>query len=458
MLSIIRCLLGIPPNATSSLIEQYDVYPLHLLDNLSDVCRNVAPSIGQAAQHWRLAQMAGRFRRNAIGVLEVHVPHEFSLQVPAVRYKHTNFDMDPNEHPLGKLLPHVTTYPSLQHSCGHFRDFCSSTDAPGHMADYFTSDEPPIALRVTSFRDSTLVAVSWSHTIADAMAFRDLVSTWCQVLAGNEDLVPQVLGAWQDAAASIWEAQAPNPEPYIWKSKMLTGLQFFRFALRFVWLLCTQRSVGARTLFITASFVANLRDRASAEVPDASFISDGDVLSVWLSRLIVSVNEWTGPVTLLNVVDIRSRLPSVFEKPGVYLQNLTMPSFVFLESSVIKNSALGLLASHVCNSIVSQTTEAQTRAIYSLAIPHVKQGNRAPVFGDANSSLVPISNWAKAKFIETVDFSPAVLRAGSSSMTRTNPPGRMVYQITSQVKQSTLNRNTAVIIAKDDAGNYWINL
>jgi hypothetical protein len=320
------------------------------------------------------------------------------------------------------------------------------------------SDEPPISLRVSSFLDATIVAVSWSHALFDALGFRDLVSAWCQVLAGRENEIPKVLGARDDAARHIWESGLPTKESYMWQSKMLDGFRFVWFALRYSWHLLWHRKVGARTLFLPSSFVAQLRRETTANLPSGSFVSDGDILSSWLARLIISVNQWSGPVTFLNVVDIRSRVPTVFEKTGIYLQNLTMPSLTFLDAAKVLNSSLGSVAAEIRQSIAAQTTEAQIRALYRLAIPYVKQNGRSPLFGSPGSNIVPISNWSKAKFIEVVDFGPAVIRAGQKDSGRRNPSGKMVYQITSQVKQAMVIRNTAVIIANDHSGNYWVNL
>lgn len=474
MASSILRLFGLGGSTAPHVVDSDEVYPLHLLDSMPQISEHTpvvlmrfndvldADKLHEAlvkllqTGDWR--KLAGRIRRNAVGKLEVHVPKMFTPQRPAAHYSHNTFDVNIDEHPLGKQLPLATKQPSLQHSSSHFAEFCWRSGAPGSLSDYLNSDEPPISLRVTSFLDATIVAVSWSHALSDALGFRDLLSAWCQVLAGREDEIPKVLGAHDDAARHIWESEVPTKEPYIWQSKMLDGFRFAWFALRFISQLVWHRKVGARTLFLPSSFVAQLRREATASLPSESFVSDGDILSSWLVRLITSVNQWTGPVTFLNVVDIRSRVPTVFDKLGIYLQNLTMPSLTFFDAASVSNSPLGAVATEIRQSIAAQTTEAQIRAVYRLSVPYVEQTGRPPMFGSPNSNLIPISNWSKAKFIEVVDFSPAVIRTGKEDPGRRNASGKMIYQITSQVKQAAIIRNTAVIIAKDDFGNYWVNL
>lgn len=450
-----------------------DVYPIHILDGIPAVSEHTpvvlmrfneildAHKMHQSLvrvlerEDWR--KLSGRIRRDEKGQLQLRVPRPFTAERPAVRYTHETFDLDIGEHPLGKQLPKTTEEPSLQHS-SYFGEFCWAPGAPGHLADYLRGDEPPIALRVTSFRDATLVAVSWSHVLTDAMGFANLVKAWCQTLAGRESEIAVVADPKVDAAAPIWEREPPVAEPYIWNAMMLTGLKFFWFVICFVWELVYWRNVGARTLFLPAPFIARLRKQAEQDVPEGAFISDGDILCVWLARLIVAVRQQSRPVTLLNVVDLRSRVPSVFEKDKIYLQNLSMPSITFLNSSSMLSGSLGALALEVRQSISLQTTEAQISAIYRISMPHVKSKGNAPLFGEPNAVLLPVSNWSKAKFLELIDFSPAVISTGTDSAVPQILSGKPIYMITSQVKQSPLIRNTAVIIAKDYAGNYWVNL
>ncbi|KAH8671645.1 hypothetical protein BX600DRAFT_459440 [Xylariales sp. PMI_506] len=461
---------ALPPDADTD-----DVYPVHVLDNMTGVkescpivlmrfndvldAEKLHASLVRVLELGDWKKAGGRFRKDAAGRLQLRVPKSFTAERPAVRFSRATFDIGIEEHPLARQLPRETAAPSLQLSPDHFGEFCMSPGGQaGELNDFLECDEPPMSLRVTTFSDATLVAVSWSHIVADAGAFKEIVAAWCQVLAGQEDQVAPVLGAREDAAVGLWEGEDPNPEEYMWQSKMLEGLRFLWFGLRFAWEILTMRKVTARTLFLPASFVAELRREAEGDLKDGTFISDGDILCAWLARLFVASRQWNGPVTVLNVVDIRGRAPSFFSKAGVYLQNLTMPSLTFLTSSELLSGPLGILASGVRHSIAQQVAESQIRAIYRKAIPYVKSKGRPPVFGHPTMLLVPVSNWTKSKFIESVDFSPAILRAGDVSPERRNPPGKMVYQITAQVKPQAMVRNTAVIIAKDHSGNYWVNL
>lgn len=457
------------PEATSDY-----VYPVHLLDNMTGATESnpvvlmrfndvldadkLHISLVKVLEKGDWRKAAGRFRRDPAGNLQLCAPARFTSERPAVRYSHTVFDIGIEEHPLARKLPRTTAQPSFQYSSDHVMPFCWEPGAPGTLTDYLQGDEPPIALRITSFLDATLVAISWSHVLADAVGFRHIVQAWCQVVAGREGDVAPVIGAREDAAVPIWETEMPKQERYIWESKMLMGLNFIWFLLRFAWQIISKRKVISRTIFLPASFIAKLRQEAENDLSKGSFISDGDILCAWLSRMIVSANSWTGPVALSNIVDIRSRILSVFKPNGVYIQNLFMPSMTLLPSRQILVKPLGIIASEVRRSLSLQTTDAQIRALYRHVIPHLKKKGFPPLFCDPDMLVVSISNWSKAKFVESVDFSPAVIRLGDQGVDRQNPPGSMVYQIAGQVKKSQMNRNSAIIIARDHSKNYWVNL
>jgi hypothetical protein len=455
-------------------MNSWDIYPTHRFDDhaaihdsspcwlmrFNDVldANKLHASLSTVLIQGDWKKLGGRLRRDTVGKLNVHVPQRFTVQHPAVCYTNQVFDVSINEHALGKHLPKPTDQPSLQQSTNYFGTFSGRTNSPGWLVDYLNSEDSQLSLHITSFTDATLVALSWPHTMTDAMGRHALISAWCKALAGREKEILPLLGARQDTISHILEAEDDAREPYMWESKALTGLKFLRFALGFLWQILWQRQVGTRTLFFPASSVAKLRRQAQNDVPEGYFLSDGDVLSAWITRMVVACQKWTHSVTLLNVVDMRSRLPSIYERGGAYVQNLTIPSFTFLNGPDVVSNPLGILASEVRQSIVQQATAPQIKAFIRASAHSLKVNGRQPMYSEPEALLVTISNWSKAKFIDLVDFSPAVIRLGEQGAHRRNPPGRMEYQLTSVVKQAKYLRNSAVILGKDHNGNYWVNL
>ncbi|KAK7183504.1 BCL5p [Paraphaeosphaeria sporulosa] len=70
--------------------------------------------------------------------------------------------------------------------------------------------------------------------------------------------------------------------------------------------------------------------------------------------------------------------------------------------------------------------------------------------------LMPFTNWSRAESFSTADFSPAVLSAGETSDTRSNPLDTVVFYYAQLMRQGPEVPNVIVILGEDLAGNYWL--
>ncbi|KAJ1323668.1 trichothecene 3-O-acetyltransferase [Microdochium nivale] len=456
---------------------------------------------------WR--KLGGRFVRDPVarGRFLVRIipcparsgPGSTASGPSSLRFSHVQHEVRIAEHPLGSQLPAVKPRLELQPGPGYFVDFCYEAGAPASVDDYIRADAAPLGLRVTSFLDATLVAVTWSHALMDGIAFQRMMEAWCLVLAGREGEVTAVGSPFGDPLRTLWEDTSDHDEGgsmednndddggaiarkqalamipaerYVWADKLLTGWRFVIFAIQMVWTMIWQSRVTNRTLVLPAAFMAELRDEAAQSLPgDTTFVSDGDIICAWFTRLLVHAHGWHGPVTQLNVVDVRGRVPGVFDKEAVYLSNMTCPAFTFLHARDLRSHdsqlSLGAVASLIRSSIASQITAAQVLAVFRLSMPSAVKSNRPPIFGEPTSRLAIVSNWAKARFILDTDFSPALVASSRKQQQLADdqgllparpPPGRMTYEFTGQVVQTAIIRDTAVIVGKDHAGNYWLSL
>ncbi|KAH8651213.1 hypothetical protein BX600DRAFT_473243 [Xylariales sp. PMI_506] len=348
-------------------------------------------------------------------------------------------------------LPRATDgRPSLHFGNNQFSLFCRAPDGPGYLEDYLLTDDAPISLRVTSFEDATLVAVCWPHSMMDTMGLRELVKAWCRVLAGHDD-IPPLVGAQEDVMEPIIKGEGEDGEPNVLAPRLLQGWKFAWLALGILWQIIQRPSVGTRTIFLPAPMVSSMHQQALDDLKDGSFVSEGDVICSWITRLIVSVHEYRSRVSLLNVVDIRGRL-SILKKDSVYVQNLISSAYSYLEGNRILKEPLSCTAVEVRRSLFEQATESQIKA-------H-KRGfiGEMPLHINPSGMFVIVSSWTKANFVNVVDFSPALIRLGEQGDNRLNPPGSMLYHLTSITKMPPFQRNSAVVRGKDHVGNYWMNL
>lgn len=78
------------------------------------------------------------------------------------------------------------------------------------------------------------------------------------------------------------------------------------------------------------------------------------------------------------------------------------------------------------------------------------------VCSEPDALLMPFTNWTRANLFKTADFSPALVRAGDVSSSRSNPPGTMVFHHAQSMQQSSMARNVMVVLGKDHNNNYWL--
>ncbi|KAH8659820.1 hypothetical protein BX600DRAFT_513488 [Xylariales sp. PMI_506] len=466
------------------------VYPVHPLDysykgstitwlmRFSDVLDGdkLHSSLTRLLETGDWKKLGGRLRSDKAGRLTLHVPQTFTPARPAVAYSKETFDVDIEQHELGNQMPKPTDVPSLQNSMNHLTGFWGHSKTPMKAEDYLNSDKPQLSLHVVTFRNATIVALSCPHSLTDIMGSVPLMKAWSHVLAGRLSDVPPLLGAWEDASRPVWDTD--KEEPFRLQSNLLRGLGLFKFVVRFIFGILRAPRTDARTLFLPAAFVTDLRDRALGDLEKGTFVSDGDILGAWLARLVAAANGKPDslqpvPIALGNTCDIRARLPEVFEKDGAYVQNLVTVAVGRLDrTSVYPTAPLGAVAAHLRQSLVEQTTESEVRGMFRAVVQSNldKKKKTLAVFADADSTLMGISNWTKAKYTEIIDFSPAVVRFGERSALaqegggqlqpppRNNPPGKMEYLIGGSLHVSPVARNFFIIHGKDFGDNYWVTM
>ena len=394
------------------------------------------------------------------GKLEIHVPRPFTPQRPAVTYTRNIHSINIEDHPLAKNLPKATEAPSIQADPGNFRAFGARENAPETLEDFTTTDLPQISLHVTSFNDATLVGLSWSHTLMDVMGQHALLHAWSLVLAKRESEVPPMLGAREDALCAAAEADTEKEEFKLGK-KQLKGWAMLMFGLRFAWDMLWNPPAETRTVFMPKATMAALRRQAENDLATADggeekpFVSDGDVLTAWATRAIASSVSEARPVVVLHAVNARFRVPSLLQASGVYVQNLAVAACTLL-SPEVATGALGPLALENRQHLSEQATEAQVLACVR-ELQTKADGDANILCGESNSLLVPFTNWTRAKISKTVDFAPAVVRAGEPESLRINPPGTIVYHHAQSMRVSPGVRNVVVVLGKDHGDNYWLS-
>ncbi|KAF4503570.1 hypothetical protein FAGAP_178 [Fusarium agapanthi] len=319
---------------------------------------------------WR--RLGGRFRQRSDSGLEIHVPREFTEERPAVYFTKEEFDTPMSEHPLASRLPKptgaISTYTGPKEFCAlGFR-----TETPRNMDDFVHSDIPQFCLHVQTFKDGTLVNLTFSHVTTDLMGLSAIFEGWSQVLAGKPEAVIQMSGYRKDLFDDMLES--PPKESHVLADKILDGWRFKVWGLRSLYESWKSSNIQSRTLCIPK----DTRGRCFRR----SFM----------------------PMA----VDHRSRARSVFLPDKTYIQNSPTDAFVFCHANRILDLPLGKLALQVREAIQAQTTVEQLKASTALSVESMKTNNMPVVFGSTNMAAQFMPNWSKGDLAEKLDFSPAI--------------------------------------------------
>jgi hypothetical protein len=380
-------------------------------------------------------------------------------------------DTSIHDHPLASRIPRPSGHPATYRDLDNLADLAHRTDGPENLDDFLHSDEPQLSLHVVSFQDATLVSVSWLHTFLDAVAMSAVLNAWVLVLQGRESEVPPVCNFDTDPLASL--GTAPT-EPFTLAKRLLTGFNMFHFSLRYIFDLVFYRD-SQRTIYIPAHHIQAMKeaalDKLNADISTEKqqvtirrpFLSDGDILCAFLTRLAVK-NEAptsTRQIGIMNAFNLRPALSSSYLPPavGVCLSNAVFTLSAFAPVCDILNKPLAYTASLVRSSIVEQGTPAQVEALAALTRAAVEQTGRPPVFGDGGTRLVIFSNWTKAGFFK-LDFGAAVVggeekqAAGQDSIMHVQAKPSFVNL--SGRSNGLSPRGSWPILGMEDGGGYWV--
>jgi hypothetical protein len=380
---------------------------------------------------------------------------------PPVFFTHQKLAVKIKEHPLAKNLPSATERPSIQAGPQNFRSFAMREDAPTTLSELVSNDRPQLSLHVTLFSDATLVGLSWPHTLMDAMGQQALLHAWSLVLAGRHSEVPPLCGTREDALCAAVEASTKQEE-YKLEQNRLRGWALLEFGFRYVWHLIWYRKAETHTIYLPRTTITDLNRQAQSDLLTEengigkAFISEGDVLTAWIARVIACSSPRPTPMTLFQVANARFRLPSLLQAQGVFVQNMAIPVCTFY-SRKISTQSLGDVALQNRRQLAEHTSEAQVLASLRTLQREYQQGTRLPsLFGEANALMLPLTNWTRANLMNCADFSGAIANAKDMMQLEDPSLGKITYHHCELLQNPPMARNLIVVLGKDHSGGYWV--
>ncbi|CAM1502610.1 Fc.00g073860.m01.CDS01 [Cosmosporella sp. VM-42] len=436
--------------------RSFILYSMFVFDDVLDAERLHSGLEGLVKREgWH--KLGARLRRNSKGQLEYHIPEEFTKDRPAISYTHVEHNMKKSDHAIASRLPHPSSRPAVVADPDEFQPLFRCEGGPTKLDDYVNADMPQLGLYILSFTDATIVSLYWPHTLFDAMGKKALLTAWSLTLQGREDEVLPPFGTDSDPFTELGKHQT---EAHMLSHHRISSFGLIQYGLchivEFMW-----RSQENRMVCVPGSFVEKLRNEALqelAEETDSSgelFLSEGDVLCAWWTRLAIShlPQDSNMLVVLNNAYSLRPVLEGDLIPEGrAYLSNAIGFINVLLVAKDIVEKPLSYVASRIRKSITQLGTREQVEAF--TAMVRESGSKLPPFFGDSSMHMITFSNWHKARLFE-LDFSSAIVRDSSGASERRSQSGHPTYIQNNQFGLTL--PNGFPIIGKDTQGNYWLS-
>ncbi|KAJ5388992.1 Transferase [Penicillium cataractarum] len=398
------------------------------------------------------------------GKLEYHIPQSFDSSRPAYHFTNVEHSMNIGDHPLGKKLPQASDKPMVYGSPDEFTPLVCGVDSPTSLDDWIHSDRPQFSIHTVSFNDSTIITVTWIHTLADVMGLKIFLDAWTAMLRGDPTAVPKLEDFRSDPLSLLGQRTPANK--YHYYDRVFARKDFFWFIgmniLERLW----YRQEERRTICLPAASLKHLRSRAMDQISaisptdkeSAPFVSESDVLLAWWVSTVHSALALRPDQVILvnNALNLRTSTHDAFEtSEDMYMGNALCMSPTFLSGRQISEESLGQIALRIRESLVQQRTTEQVEAMTALQMETMETTGYLALVGDPRMLLLSCSNWNKARLYD-MDFSSAVVRKSpSADIDRLRAPGKPTYVNGVQHSANSF-RNVLSVKGKDSAGNWWL--
>lgn len=382
-----------------------------------------------------------------------------------------------SSHPLASQIPSTqeTNQITVLGCMSSFNSITRHENAPNGIEEYLSADIPQIFIHVVTFTDTTLITVTFLHTLFDAMGLSYFFQAWTAVLSGQEDQVPPFLGFDED----ILEARTEYvpAEKHVLSSKTFTKFQMAVFILMRWWETYWYPEIQDKVISIPNIYVQKLREKALQELKTQSssphtsssskgkdiFISEGDILLSHLSKtLIAALNpNPTTPILISNVFDTRSILN--ISQQGAYTGNATIPSCTSFTSQSLQRNPTSTTALALRTSLNEQRSPLQVCAMSSLRKKTLQETGYLPLVGDPRQISITCTNWHRARFFQ-LDFRGARGNSGNGLGNGLEGEGwrpcRPSYINTAGPSPlgSHVARNLVTVTGRDGVGNWWVQI
>ncbi|KAK8087331.1 hypothetical protein PG994_002305 [Apiospora phragmitis] len=448
------------------------LYTLFVFDEVLDA-QQLKSALERVVTREGWNKLGGRLRRDESGqYLEIHVPETFSSERPAIGFTHVEeSSQKAADHPVASRIPKSPSgsRPAIAGDPSELVPLVMGPDVPQSQDDYLYSDRPALGLRVVSFSDKTVVVLHWLHSLFDAVAMGAVLDAWTLALQGREEEIPTPQGVREDPLAEF--GMYPT-EKHVLADRRLYTSGLVKYGANNI-LDITWRRKANRVVCVPKAFLDKLRAQAMDDLAAAGyenpFVSEGDVLVAWFSRIAAQniPKDSDRTETLFDAGQLPQKVAiqnAYGQRPTLEKDHLLLPGRPYLSNCVgfviallpareLHAKPLGHTALALRRALETQGRRAQLEA-YAAVVRDDPKNKIIPLFGNAGMQLLMFSNWQKARLFETNFSSAAVRPRDEEEEEAKKKPLRPSYV---QAMQSPYSFPDGFMIpGKDALGNYWI--
>lgn len=338
---------------------------------------------------------------------------------------------------------------------------------PRSIEEMIQQNRPQLYLHVTVFADKTVVSLAWPHYLMDATGLQALLRNWSLVVNDKAQHVVPLLGACVDPLEEILEDSIGPKEELVLEKLSLGPFQMLRLAFRFLWTSIFGSKLEERLIILSPNILRRLSHQAREDIAgdgdDAAFVSEGDVLAAWATRMLARSQPATS-VTVTSIINARFRLNALkAETRGAYVNNMLLFGYSTFVAGC-DAEPLGRTALSYRKQLAEQCTEQQMLSYFRMQREHtVSKGKLRVLFGAPDSDILAVNNLAKIDLFRDVDFSGAVVHPGGPAtivekerLSRQNPPGTIIYYHPITLNKPASFLNFFRVLGQDHSGNFLI--
>ncbi|OAA74946.1 alpha/beta hydrolase fold-3 [Akanthomyces lecanii RCEF 1005] len=397
------------------------------------------------------------------GGLEIHVPHTFTDQDPAFTYTHRDYSTETfDDDAKRRAFPKADSGPQVYARTPSANESVFAPGTPKTLQEHMERGLPQLGLHISTFKDVTLIELTWPHTVMDGTGQRELLAAWSLALADREHEIKPLAGAREDVAWHI-AGQYTDEQiyPNVVRDRELTGFRKLFFFCRLFWRHLTGPRADWRIFYLPKPVIRTWREDVfqlptGSKTDEHPFVSDGDLICAWLVSLAAVGRHPSTRYVIAGSFNCRARIPALRDAPGVYMQNLLGLYFASITPDDVAgpSSSLARIALAHRAEVAAQTTESQVLHHFQRRRNAAETQREPGMPFYCRSDEVPVlcNNLAGLRIGAAADFGPAVVVAGTGGPVAS---GRVV----SHHYLSTDDKNRPVpyfICLDQDEGGYWI--